>query len=222
MCLVDLQYSVVFTCTRQCALAWAYLLATDLEAKPLVDDPRFSWKKERCGHLFYRHCSRTGAALVITGVGPTAAAAVTSLACQVLDQPFLNIGVVGSLCKAHVLGDCLRIGRVISGYERHPFDRRRDELALVGSSSVRLVTCAEAVHGGGRRRDLAKFAALVDMELYAMAWACEATKRPLSSYKVVSDGAQIDDAKLIVERIPELMTKLWASVSTLEAVAVDQ
>jgi nucleoside phosphorylase len=203
------------------ALAWAYLLATDLEAQPLVEDPRFSWKKEHCGHFFYRHCSRTGAALVITGVGPTAAAAVTSLACQVLDQPFLNLGVVGSLWEGHALGDCLWVGAVISGYERHPFDRRRDELELVGSSSVKLVTCAEAVHGGERRRDLAKRAALVDMELYAMAWACEAAKRSLRSYKVVSDGAQTEDAKLIVERIPELMTKIWASPSLVEIVAVD-
>ena len=150
---------------------------------------------------------------MITGIGPTAAASMTSLACHVLDQPLLNLGVVGSLCDDHVLGDCLWVGRVVSGYERHPFDRRRDELKLEGSSVVRLVTCAEAVHGGERRCDLAKRAELVDMELYGMAWVCHAAKQPLRSCKVVSDGAQVEDAKLIVERIPEVMAELWAIVS---------
>jgi nucleoside phosphorylase len=190
-----------------------FCLATELEAQPLLKDERFDWEKRFSGPFFYRSCLRSGSNLVVTGVGPTAAASAATVACLSFEGRLVNLGVAGSLCDRDQPGDQLEIGRVCSAYEVHPFDRRRDEHVLNKDEDAVLITSGEAIHGGELRAKLGLRAGLVDMELYALAWVAQSAKRDLCSYKVISDMAEDFDASTIVERIPVLMSDLWESVS---------
>ena len=190
------------------------LLATELEAKPILVDGEMGWAWDKL--LSCYSSSRHDLRLWVTGIGPTRSAYEMGRLMPLAKGKFLNLGVVGALSDLPV-GGMFQVERVVSNYERHPFDRRDDELELstVDQMDVATACCVsvgEAVHDEVSKARLCQIAELVDMELYALGACSKWVKRELSSVKIVSDFASEADAKEIVKRIPQLMTELWKAV----------
>lgn len=191
------------------------LIATELEAKPILADGEMGWSWDKA--LGCYSSSRYNMRLWITGIGPTRSSYEMGRLMALSSGSFLNLGVAGALTDLEV-GGILQIEQVCADYERHPFHRKDDELLLSPVNSelnlVRCVSVGEAVHDEVNKSRLEKNADLVDMELYALAACSQWAKRNLSSVKVVSDFASEVDAKEIVKRIPQLMAELWCTVKS--------
>ena len=136
-----------------------------------------------------------GVEVVVTGLGKTMAAAVTARALatrDLADLTVVNIGTAGAL-REGVTG--LRLpGRVLNhdlsadvvrslGYDPQEW------LDVPGGDGTVLATGDVFVTDPDVRAGLAARAHLVDMEGYAVAWACRAAGVPVRLVKHVSDAA---------------------------------
>jgi|SaaInlStandDraft_1057018.scaffolds.fasta_scaffold160793_2 nucleoside phosphorylase len=184
-----------------------FLLATQLEAKPILEDQNWSWSKaEDQKNLFV---SKKGDALLITGIGPTR----TALSIGQSGKPFsehlwVNMGVAGALNKHLRIGEIGKVSMSTSAFESHPFDRSTDSLKLQ-PDGWRCLTLGEALHNEKRKQELSSNSDIVDMELYALALAAKIMNSELRSYKIISDFSSEKDKDLIIKRIPEMMSHLW-------------
>jgi len=147
-----------------------------------------------------------GLPLLITGIGKTAAASgvARALARRPEITEVVNIGSCGALRDG--LAGVFEIGRVLNhdlsaealrliGYE--------PEIELeVGRGEYVLATGDVFVHETDVRARLARQAHLVDMEGFAIAWACREAGVPVRLVKHVSDDAneQSLDWKTLVEQ----------------------
>ncbi|HET8560214.1 MAG TPA: nucleosidase [Marmoricola sp.] len=136
-----------------------------------------------------------GLPLVVTGVGKTAAATAVARALGSLPEvtEVVNIGTAGAL-HDHLEGLFLP-GRVLNhdlsadvirqlGYDPE------EELAVgTGDPSVMLASGDVFVTDPVVREGIARRAQLVDMEGYAVVWACRAFGVPVRLVKHVSDNA---------------------------------
>ena len=194
------------------------LLATRLEATAILEDARLHWMPGCEGHeeLSALECyiePRRKLVLCITGIGPVSSA----FRFGIFQTHFkcvrsINLGVAGALKEGLALGDIIGVASCCSAFERHPFDRRWDNIALKGGEHICL-SFGEALHDERLRRKWAKKADVVDMECYALAYSAANFAVELRSFKIISDFAQAQDAKEIVRRIPLLMQSLWGAVS---------
>ena len=133
--------------------------------------------------------------LVITGMGKTAAAAVTARALATHDDTsgltVLNIGTAGALRPG--LTGLFEPGVVLNHDIRADVIRSLghdpQELFVVGESDVVLATGDVFVSDPVVRDALAERAHLVDMEGYAVAWAAREVGVPVRLVKHVSDVA---------------------------------
>jgi adenosylhomocysteine nucleosidase len=134
----------------------------------------------------------TGVRMVITGLGKTAAAVATTRAI-LQERPSLvvNVGSAGALREG--LSGLFEIGTVVNhdmnadAIKALGYDPR--ESISVGSSEVVLASGDVFVTDPAVRDRLAAQAHLVDMEGYAVAYACHELGVPLRMVKHVSDQA---------------------------------
>ena len=184
-----------------------FLLATKLEAKPILEDPNESWRAD--GSLKNLFHSENDHSLLITGIGPTQTAlSVGMVSSMHKEHCWTNLGIVGSLNGQLKIGDIGNISLVSSEYESHPFDRSSDSYQI-REKGWACMTVGKALHDDQLRKNLSSKADVVDMELYALAMASKMFKSTLESRKIVSDFSSKSDKHLIVKRIPELMASLW-------------
>ena len=132
--------------------------------------------------------------LVITGIGKTAAAAAVAHA--LTETPgvteVVNLGTAGALRDGleglHEPGTVFNheiSADVLRSFGYDPMEY----LELPGASDLVLATGDIFVTDPARRARLAAHAHLVDMEGYAVAWACRAHGVPVRLVKHVSDNA---------------------------------
>lgn len=189
-----------------------YLLATQLEAKPILEDQRFQWQKTSNDAL--QTCANTGDSLLITDIGPTRSAYnVGRVAESFRDSLWINLGVAGALNDLLEVGQMRCVGQVEAQYEAHPFDRSSDKIELK-QEGWKCLSLGEALHDEKKKAELKLRGDIVDMELFSLALAAKFTGVRLESHKIISDFSSEKDAKLIVKRIPELMAQLWKSWSS--------
>ena len=184
------------------------LVATEAEAAPLIE--RLAAEKVAEGPFAtYRFAAPTGGEIVISGIGPAAAAAAAEYLIE--DRAagvVVNVGICGALAADLHPGDLVRITGVIDG-----------QAALEGGHTVplptgpgpwgrlapkRLATVGRAVFEHDRRRTLARRADVVDMEGLAIAEACAERGVRLHMLKGVSDladGGGKDDIRRNIEGI---------------------
>jgi len=133
--------------------------------------------------------------LVITGLGKTAAAAVTTRALALRDDlddlVIINIGTAGALHDhmegLHVPGVVLN--HDISADALRALGYDPEERLTVGDSDTVLATGDLFVSDPDARDVLAQRAHLVDMEGYAVVWAARQFGVPVTLVKHVSDNA---------------------------------
>jgi adenosylhomocysteine nucleosidase len=131
--------------------------------------------------------------VVITGIGKVAAASAVARALATRPEVSLvvNIGSCGALREG--MGGVHEVGKVLNhdlsadairalGYDV-------EEWLSVGGSEIALATGDVFVHETTVRMRLAEQAHLVDMEGYAVAWACRQAGVPARLVKHVSDNA---------------------------------
>ena len=133
--------------------------------------------------------------LVITGMGKTAAAAVTArvLATRddLADLVVINIGTAGSL-RDDVDGlftPGVVLNHDISADALRALGHDPEERIVVGDSDIVLATGDVFITDEAERRALAQRAHLVDMEGYAVVWAARQFGVPVILVKHVSDKA---------------------------------
>jgi adenosylhomocysteine nucleosidase len=134
-----------------------------------------------------------GMRVLITGVGKVAAAAAVAraLAVQTEVTEVVNIGSAGGL---HVHMEGLHVVARVLNHDlsadalRH-FGYDPQEWLELGDGEIRLATGDLFVSDPAVRARLAAQADLVDMEGYAVAWACRQAGVPVRLVKHVSDQA---------------------------------
>ncbi|EOM76257.1 nucleosidase [Rhodococcus rhodnii] len=133
--------------------------------------------------------------VLVTGIGKVASASAVAAALASRDTPpewVVNIGTVGALHAHHsgmfvpsrvlnhdISADVLRS----MGYDA------QDTLDVAGGDGSVLATGDVFVSEAAVRDELARRADLVDMEGFAIAWACARASVPCRLVKHVSDGA---------------------------------
>ena len=131
--------------------------------------------------------------VLITGIGKVAAAAAVARALAARPEVDLvvNIGSCGALREG--LSGVFEIGRVLNHDLSYDVIRAlgydAEEWLTVGDSAYSLATGDLFVHDTTDRARLAELAHLVDMEGYAVAWACRQAGVPVRLVKHVSDNA---------------------------------
>ncbi len=138
-----------------------------------------------------------GVEVVLTGMGKTAAAVATTRALagrDVAGLTVVNLGTAGALrdglAGLHEVGTVLNHDISADAVRALGYDPR--ELLTVGPSEVVLASGDVFVTDPAVRAALAARAHLVDMEGYAVAYACQQLGVPVRIVKHVSDNA--DDA----------------------------
>lgn len=133
--------------------------------------------------------------LVITGIGKTAAAAVTTrvLASRASTDglKIVNIGTAGAL-RPDVIGlyvPGIVLNHDISADALRAIGHDPEERIVVGESDVVLATGDTFISDPVARDALARRADLVDMEGYAIVWAARQFGVPVTLVKHISDQA---------------------------------
>jgi 4-hydroxybenzoate polyprenyltransferase len=178
----------------------AFLLATRDEAAPLLE----TLQAEKLAdspfetHRFAARLRRPAGIVLITGMGPIAAAAAARHVLAVHKVSHLvNAGICGALDEGRGPGGVYRIttaldGDTLSDRPATPVDSLDIGAGGTGWKELpvaRLASVREPVFGGERRRRLADAADLVDMEGYAIAAVAAAQRMPCTLIKGVSDLA---------------------------------
>lgn len=165
-----------------------------------------------------------GLPLVITGVGKVAAASAVAreLAVRGDVDEVVNIGSAGAL-HTHLEGLHV-IGRVwnhdLSAAALRAFGYDPQEWLTLGDSPTRLATGDVFVTDPVVRAHLGQEADLVDMEGYAVAWACRQADVPCRLVKHVSDGA--DEASMDWPHLVDLSARALGEWLVENVAAVDQ
>ncbi len=180
------------------------ILATRLEARPLLKGTNFTclWREGPAVLLRGRKFD-----LLLTGVGPVAAAYACGRVAALDHRRWVNLGIAGALSQGVAVGDILRVGSARLHGLVLPFGD--DGAIALARQGARLVTTPFAVHDPALRRRLAAHADIVDMEGYAIALAARRARRPLRMIKIASDLADGRDRASLRRRAAELMARLW-------------
>ena len=137
--------------------------------------------------------------VLITGVGKVAAASAVAAAlarAEALGEPYslvVNIGSAGALHDhlegVHEIGAVLNHDLSAAALRGFGYDPQEWLTLEAGPEAVRLATGDVFVSDPVVRAGLAEQADLVDMEGYAIAWACQRAGVPVRLVKHVSDKA---------------------------------
>ena len=140
------------------------LFATEMEARPFLD-----------GGV------PEGVRVEISGMGMDAARIATEKLLEEGCSPIINAGVCGALNNRLERGAVYRVSMVSTEARKAAYN------VGIGVGLKKLVTVDEPVFQPERKRALAKFGDLVDMEGYAVARACEERGVPCVLIKGVTD-----------------------------------
>lgn len=160
-----------------------------------------------------------GVEVVLTGLGKTAAAVATTRALTGTDRDGLtvvNIGTAGALREGltglHEIGSVLNHDMNAAAVRALGFDPH--ELLTIGPSEIVLASGDLFVTDAVVRDRLAERAHLVDMEGYAVAYACQELGVPLRMVKHVSDNADASalDWPAVVDRSARVLGEWLAQL----------
>lgn len=180
------------------------LMATELEAAPLISDYGFA----ASGDMPFPTYSRGNVILVLSGIGKANAAAAAAWMIITFDPRWvINAGAAGATGNDCDLGETFQIDTV--------FEADRPRLRGEGIETfspvvfdvfptLRLATQDHTVTSAGERRQVSQFAELVDMEGAAVAATCDRFGVPAHLVKFVSD---IHDGHNIAENIVSLRSE---------------
>lgn len=157
--------------------------------------------------------------LLLTGIGRirTAVALTEVLTRGPLPREIINIGTAGALSKRCETSGVYHVSSVslhdfshsavkkLTGQTAYPNLTLSDD-----PDCVRLTTGDIFVEDAALRRRLAKYADIVDMEGYAVAWVARRFDLPASLIKMVSDQANKNAGKLWAEGIEECSKAMGA------------
>jgi 4-hydroxybenzoate polyprenyltransferase len=178
----------------------ALLLATRDEAAPLLA----ALQAERVAdapletHRFAARGHRPAGVLVVTGMGPAAAAAAVRQVCDSHTvRHLVNAGICGALRAGFAPGGIYRVTSAADGDALVAQPASLSDRVELGADpspwstlpAARLASVTAPVFGGDRRSQLAATADLVDMEGYAVARAAAEHGIPCTLIKGVSDRA---------------------------------
>lgn len=166
------------------------VMATYLEARPFVKGLGLKRIEKRP----FRVYSNGGLFLVLSGIGKANAAMATSYAIWKFScRRIINAGAAGSTGQDCDVGDIYHIDRVIE-YDRPrmPFGGKRVFIpdVLPGFHSATLATQDRPVLALSRRREIAPFAELVDMEGASVVYASRLFQARCYLFKIVSDTVE--------------------------------
>ncbi|MEN6472651.1 MAG: hypothetical protein ABFD81_01450 [Syntrophaceae bacterium] len=177
------------------------IAATRLEVEPLINLLDLRAAKTDPFAVFETHDTR----LILSGIGKTNAAMATAY--LILRSPpacVCNLGSAGATGEGWSLGACLHVSRVIEPDRLDLLTGRPKTHALdtlEGFTTVSLATQDSPVVDIGRRRQLAPFAELVDMEGAAVTQTCHRLHMRCHVFKFVSDTPEHGDLGLIQDNI---------------------
>lgn len=206
------------------------VLATMLEAKPLIEGLALSMREEKPFRIYANseHC------LVVSGIGKVNAALATCyLAVRYGIRVFLNAGAAGALSEQCAFGEIYHVREVIEPDRPHVLSkavRRSNPDVLEGFAPAVLATQDVPVIDADERKKLSALADLADMEGAAVLQAARAFGALCYIFKIVSDTAEHLDDRKIVENINSLQNTfgrfviekiLKALAKTVEKIAVD-
>ena len=164
--------------------------------------------------------------LLLTGIGRirTAVALTEVLARGPLPREIINIGTAGALSKRCEDAGVYHVGSVsLHDFSHSAIKKLTGQTAYPNLTishapeAVRLTTGDVFVEDATLRRRLAKYADIVDMEGYAIAWVARRFDLPVSLIKMVSDQANKNAGKLWAEGVEECSKVMGAYLQQAEA-----
>lgn len=179
------------------------LVATQKEAAPLIErlDATRIADEPMATYAFAPAGARGGGEIVISGMGPAAAAAGAQYLIERRDADVVvNVGVCGALADDFERGDLVQITGVVDGDRVLAGEPDRVVACAPGPwaylEAQRLATVETPIFEADRREAIAPYAGVVDMEGLAVARACAdcgVTLHMLKGVTDLADGRGKDD-----------------------------
>lgn len=153
--------------------------------------------------------------ILITGMGMLAAASQTALHLPLVQEVW-NFGIAGALRDDLPIGTICQIHSVSKLYilpenaDAYTMDMTKNIFPVfsLASKGVKLISSDFPIHQPNVRAQLAKNYQIVDMEGYGIAFAAAQAKKPCRLWKLVSDFADLEGEKLIVQHIDRLAEQI--------------
>ena len=151
--------------------------------------------------------------LVISGIGKTNAAMAAFYCCQTFHPDLIcNLGAAGATVDSFALGDILHITEAIE-YDRPELRSQKPHVhsshTLEGFPVAKVATQDTPVFDPNKRKEIASFANLVDMEAASIIQACDKFQTKCVIFKFVSDTpvhTHVDD---IIMNIKQYRTPFY-------------
>lgn len=185
------------------------VMATYLEAQPFVKGLGLKRIEKRP----FRVYSNGSLFLVLSGIGKANAAVATAYVIWKFScRRIINAGAAGSTGRDCDVGDIYHIDKVIE-YDRPkmPFGGKRIFIPdlLPGFHSATLATQDRPVIALSRRREIAPFAELVDMEGASVVYASRLFQARCYLFKIVSDTVEHESGVDILLNIKRSRKRLF-------------
>lgn len=185
------------------------IIATMLEASPFVEGMALKQSEE----VPFAVYQKDNIVLIISGIGKANAAMASAYCCQVLNPAWIcNLGAAGATDYSCTLGEVYHVTEAIE-YDRPEFESRRPHVhiphILEGFRTTKVATHDTAVIDPERRREIALYAGLVDMEAASVIQACSKFETRCIIFKFVSDTPDHTNDAEIVEHIRRYRTSFY-------------
>ena len=185
------------------------IIATMTEAKPFVQGMAL----EKIENTPFAVFEKARIVLVISGIGKTNAAMATFYCCQTFHPTLVcNLGAAGATNDSFALGDILHVTEVIE-YDRPAPGSNKPHVhfphVLEGFPFARVATQDTPVIDPDKRKEIAPFAGLVDMEAASIIQACGKFQAKCVIFKFVSDTPDHTHVDEIVMNIRHYRTPFF-------------
>ena len=185
------------------------IFATMTEAKPFIQGMALEKVESAPFSVF----EKARIVLVVSGVGKTNAAMAAFHCCQTFHPALVcNLGAAGATDGSFTLGDILHVTEVIE-YDRPELRSNKPHVhsphVLEGFPFAKVATQDTPVMDADKRKEIASFAALVDMEAASIIQACGKFQTKCVIFKFVSDTPGHTHGDDIVENIKQYRTSFY-------------
>lgn len=192
------------------------IFATMTEAKPFVQGmalektesaPFSVFQKARIEKGPFSGFEKDRIVLVISGIGKANAAMAAAYCCRTFHPALIcNLGAAGATDDSFALGDILHVTEVIE-YDRPELRSNKPHVhsphILEGFPFAKVATLDTPVIDPNKRKEIATFAGLVDMEAASIIQACDKFQTKCVIFKFVSDTPYHTHGNDIVENIKQ-------------------